>query len=398
MKTKLFLILIILFGALAFTPNTFAQDSQQWRLREETKIFFGKGYVFEIAYSPNDERLVVVSSIGTWLYDAQTGEKFDLLTGHTDLITCAKFSPDGKKLATGSLDGTIYLQDVETGTHLYTLTWNWGRIGEISFGPYGKKIVVSNALGFIELWDVNTGKYLRTLRVPRRNQINNYQALTLVDDFVSSIDFSPDGKTIVSGGSDKTVHLWNANTGQPIRTFIGHTDWVTSVVFSPDSKTIASGGFDNIIRLWNANTGQPIRTFIGHTDWVTSIVFSPDGKTIASGSGDRTIRLWNANTGQQHLCPLTGHTDSVTSVVFSPDGKTIASGGHDSTVLLWDIVPSQLPEDVNKDGIVNIKDLIVVANAFGETKPDLNGDGVADILDLLIVASAFGNTVSATEE
>ena len=80
------------------------------------------------------------------------------------------------------------------------------------------------------------------------------------------------------------------------------------------------------------------------------------------------------------------------------EGQSHASGSEDETLLLWDIPPTLLPEDVNNDGIVNIQDLVVVANAFGEAKPDLNGDGVVNILDLVVVASAFGNTVTAPEE
>ena len=204
-------------------------------LQEDTKIRVGTAWVYDIAYSPDGTCLVVVSSIGTWLYDAQTGNELDLITGHTDLITNAKFGPDGKTIASGSLDGTICLRDVDTGTHLHTLTWNWGMIGNVSFSPDGKMIAGGSMHGFIGLWDVDTGTHLRTFILPR-NRINNH-ALTPVDNSVLSIGFSPDGKSIVSGSTDETIRLWDADTGQPILTLIGHTGWVISVVFSPDGKT-----------------------------------------------------------------------------------------------------------------------------------------------------------------
>ncbi len=100
MKTKFFSILIVLFTALAFTLNTFAQDTpqwQRWQLPEGAKMRLGKGGIIEIAYSPDGTRLAVAGSIGIWLYDAETGEELDLLTGHTGRVISVVFSPDGKK-------------------------------------------------------------------------------------------------------------------------------------------------------------------------------------------------------------------------------------------------------------------------------------------------------------
>ena len=171
---------------------------------------------------------------------------------------------------------------------------------------------------------------------------------------------------------------------------------VHSIAFSPDGKTIASGSSDNTIRFWDSETGtrlHKIKIKISgldpHFDFY-SVVFSPDGKTIASGSNDNTSRLWDVNTGSL-LHTFKGHTESVYSVAFSPDGKTLASGSRSGTVFLWDVLPILLPEDINRDGVVNIQDLVIVAQAFGEAEPDLNGDGVVNIQDLVIVASAFGN-------
>ena len=127
------------------------------------------------------------------------------------------------------------------------------------------------------------------------------------------VAFSPDGERIVSGSCDKTVRLWDADTGQPIgQPLTGHTDEVNSVAFSPDGTRIVSGSDDNTVRVWDADTGQPIgQPLTGHTDEVNSVAFSPDGTRIVSGSGDKTVRLWDADTGQPIGEPLTGHTDEV---------------------------------------------------------------------------------------
>jgi WD40 repeat protein len=113
-----------------------------------------------------------------------------------------------------------------------------------------------------------------------------------------SVAFSPDGLIIAGGGEDHMVYLWDANTGQRLKTLSGHTNAITLVTFSPDGKTVASGSNDYTIHLWDVDKGLCTKILQGHTDRVSTVAFSPNGRTIASGSQDGAIKLWSAKTGR----------------------------------------------------------------------------------------------------
>ncbi|MYB66595.1 hypothetical protein F4X73_18070, partial [Candidatus Poribacteria bacterium] len=172
MKNRHFLILIAFILTTILTPNTFAQDSPQWHLPVGAKARFGKGTIQEIQYSPDGTRLAVASSIGIWIYDAQTGEELYLLSGHTDAVDSVAFSPDGTTLASGggSFDGTIRLWDVSTGTHIRTIPaqTRWyppGSVDSVAFSPDGTTLASGGGSfeGTIRLWDVSTGTHIRTI-------------------------------------------------------------------------------------------------------------------------------------------------------------------------------------------------------------------------------------------
>lgn len=185
--------------------------------------------------------------------------------------------------------------------------------------PDGQTVIVGGDNHIIKIWNLETGQVVRTLSGHR--------------DVVRWLVLTPDGKTLISGSGDQTIKIWNLQTNQLVQTLEqGSPVW--GLALSPDGKTLFSGGEDGVLRVWELESGKQLRTHSAHQKQIFSIALSPDGKTIATASGDQTIKLWNAQTGDS-IRTLTGHTDAVRSIAFSPDGSTIASASWDKTLKLW---------------------------------------------------------------
>jgi serine/threonine protein kinase len=195
-----------------------------------------------------------------------------------------------------------------------TLKGHSASVRSVSFSPDGKRIVSGSGDVTLKVWDAKTGQLALTLK--------GHSAP------VNSVSLSPDGRRIVSGGWDNTLKVWDAETGLLALTLNGHSRSVRSVAFSPDGKRIVSGSGDRTLKVWDAETGQLTLTLKGHSKRVMSVSFSPDGRRIVSGSDDNTPKVWDAETGQLALT-LKGHSKRVMSVSFSPDSRRIVSGSGD---------------------------------------------------------------------
>jgi WD40 repeat protein/energy-coupling factor transporter ATP-binding protein EcfA2 len=210
------------------------------------------------------------------------------------------------------------------GCELNRLEGHDAPVMSVSISPDGKILASGSYDKTLKLWNLNTGQEIYTLKGHQHT--------------INSVSFSPNGKLLASSSEDEIIKLWDIETGKEILTLPGNYRFNFRIDFSPDGKMLASGSDDGTIKLWDVKTGKETRTLTGHESYAISLNFSSDGQILASSSRDRdnTIKLWNVETGNE-ICTLTGHDNSVFSISFSPDGKTLASSSADATIKLWDV-------------------------------------------------------------
>ena len=319
-----------------------AQDYTKWKLPQGAKARLGKGYINEIAYSPDSSRLAVASSIGIWIYDTDTGEELDLFTGDNGAVEKLRYSPDGTTIVTEDYIG-VCLRNAATGEQKITLTGNVHTVKLLAYSPDGNTIAARDGHGHVYLWDAATGEQKITL-------IGNARAIEF-------LTYSPDGNTIAAKIGRDEVWLWDAATGKQ-KIILTHDYGIDSLAYSPDGSTIATGS-NKEVRLWDVVTGEHKTTLTGYAHSFSLPLYSPDGSIVATGSGissDGTIRLWDVVTGE-HKTTLTHigkgmRSGDVMRLVYSSDGSTVVTGGC-KKVRLWDAATGEQKAILSHDDLVD---------------------------------------------
>jgi WD40 repeat protein len=254
-----------------------------------------------VIHLPGGQRIMTCSSDGSLqVWDLQSGQRIGdgWRDKETEVHTIA-LSLDGKKVASGSEDGVVRLWDVDTGKVIAKWTGHKGRVSSVCWNRGGQ--VVSGALRdrTARVWDVESGKTVLAIETGFRD--------------VGAVIYSPDTTMIATGGTSEGkdfLKIWDAKTGKLVANLKELTGEVYCLDWTADGKTLISGSHDYSISTWNTITWQQITVLTGHTLWVYRIAISPNRRILASVSADQTARLWNLENGQSIGSPLQ-HEDQV---------------------------------------------------------------------------------------
>ena len=206
------------------------------------------------------------------------------------------------------------------------LTGHKSWVNSVAVSPDGKRAVSGSFDRTVRIWDLETGK----CRVTLKGHAN----------LVRSVTITPDGKRILSGSYDNSVRIWDAESGRELKKLYGHTNAIMAVVALQDNARALSGGFDHTLRLWDLVSGMCLEKIVCGADEekydILSIVVNPAETQTLTGHREGQIRLWNLETGEC-LATLKGHSEEVLSVQITPNGRFAVSGSNDRTVKIWDL-------------------------------------------------------------
>lgn len=396
--------------------------------RKAIKSFYGHTESIKAVVISPDGKIALSAGGLLKMWEIDSGQLLRNFEGYKGSINTVAISPDGKLAVSGSgtastsgnmLDKLLELWDLQTGQRVHAFESISPSVSSVAFSPDGKTVL--SGYYNLTMWDTKSGRKLLIMEgaggfVPN----NNFLPVGVV----TKIDIAPDGKTALSGSTDKKVKYWDLQTGQLIHSFEGHTGNINAVAFTPDgSKAFSSSG--DGVRQWDLNSGQQLQfiephknirtvwagyqeidtvnaiSFVFIQDEITAIgsnlkfwdlienkvkfnlipshnnqsviAVAQDSKTaICNSRFDNSLNVWNLQSGDMRYC-LEGHTDWINTLAMSQDGKIAASYSMDDTLKFWDLQKGQMLYSLQIKGLGGSK-VIAISSAGVAATPARIGE------------------------
>ena len=255
-------------------------------------------------------------------WDIASGKALMEYTGHKKAVLCYDLSKDGKRLVTGGGDGKIILWDTQTGDSIQAIQSYRQPILDIHFSEDETQITTSSWDATMKIHDLKTKKLLHYWEFKEFGSAFN-------------VAWGPNNLYLLSA-QHKELTMWEIDSHEPVRQFIGHQDQVSSLRLSADQKSLLTASWDGSIRLWDIGTALSTKKLKGHVGAVHVAIYSADERSVFSAGADRVIRLWDLQNSTVSRT-FEGHNAEVTSLLLSPDNKMLISHSVDGVTKFWDL-------------------------------------------------------------
>ena len=290
---------------------------------DKTSFLKTFGMILSMRFNPCNNILATGSGNGEiqlWNIDKS---EYKVLKGHNSWVVAVCFSKDGKLLASGSNDRTLIIWDVENLKPIKSLDLFRSSVRSVSFHPNRPQIAGGSEDKTVRIWNFEI------------DETDNYKEL-IFNNAVRTVSYNNKGDKLYCGCDDGNIYEYDSVTYELTNKIKAHDGWVRSIALSRDDKTLISGGSDKYVKVWNIeNKIMLLNKLEGHKSDVMVVSMNSDNIQIASCSNDTSIRIWNF---KENLCKFvfSDHNSWVRALNYNSTENILASGSDDSTIKLWD--------------------------------------------------------------